>query len=393
MATDGGKIDISGVAEGLDLQAMDNELVVLANNGIWTISGSGDEAFTATSQSIRRVSEVGSVGKNTSVRADGVVFYWSLGGIYSLSRDEVSTRLSAANITEKTIQTYYLDIPEAGKKFSRGFYDESQKKVYWLYNDTSSYDGVNWRYQYNRALILDLNLQAFYSYSFDTTSSVPWIAAMIQKKAGGQDSVSEDVTDGGVDVTNGGETVTTMVTSDTISDVKLKFLTFAETSTDTYQYTLSEFNSERFLDWYTFDTTGTNYESYIETGHDIMEDLISQKEANTVYTFFKRTEQNVEQDGNGDLSYDKPSSCMMRAKWDWTDSSGSGRWTDLQQVYRFNNFLALTDGPLDYGYEVIQTINQVRGKGRALSLRFQSEQGKDFHLLGWSIPYTVITGA
>ena len=124
----------------------------------------------------------------------------------------------------------------------------------------------------------------------------------------------------------------------------------------------------------------------------IGEHFNSEKEANSVYTFFKRTEQNYIQDGP-DLVFDFPSGCQMRAKWQWSDSAASGDWGAQQQVYRLDRYHVPAVGPFDYGYEVIQTISQVPGKGRALSLRFDSETGKDFHLLGWSIPYTGITAA
>lgn len=394
VATDGGKIDIAGIAKGLTMIPVRAELAVLADNGVWTISGTADGGFTATDQEIRQITNVGVVGRETVVNAEDVIYYWSRGGIYALIQDQVSGALQPQNISQNTIQSTYLAIPEAGKVNARAFYDEAEKKLYWFYNDgdSSSYDGTNFRFKYNKALVLDLNLQAFYKYSFET-EDLPWISAMLQKKAGGFDSVTENVTDGGVQVTNSGEDVTVTTIDTTLADVKLKFLTFAETSTDTYQYTFSELNSDRMLDWYTFDSTGTNYTSFIETGHDILEDVISEKEANTVYCFFKRTEMNVTEDANNDLVFDKPSSCLMRAKWHWADSESSGRWSDQQQVYRLQRYLPVAAGAYDYGFEVIQTINQVRGKGRALSIRFESEQGKDFHLLGWSIPYTVITAA
>lgn len=393
VATDGGKIDIAGIAQGLSLIPVRAELVVLANNGVWTVSGTAEGGFQANDQEIRQITNVGVIGKETVVEAEGVVYYWSRGGIYALAQDQVNGFLQQQNISEQTIQTLYLDIPESGKEYARGFYDEQEKKIFWFYNDEDTYDGTNFRYRYNKVLVLDLLLQAFYTYSMSVTSD-PFVAAFIQKKASSFDTVTEDVTDSSVVVTDSAVDVTDQITeSTTNTEVKLKLLTFAETSTDTYQYTFSEFKSNTLYDWITFNggTTGTDFSSYLETGHDIMEDLISEKEANTVYTFFKRTEQNLTDNGT-DLVFDFPSSCFLRAKWHWSDSVNSGRWSDEDQIYRLQNFLPVEAGAFDYGYDVIQTVSQVRGKGRALSLRFRSETGKDFHLLGWSIPATLITG-
>lgn len=392
VATDGGELDISGVSQGLRLIPIRAELAIIADNGVWTISGEQDASFSATSQEVRKITSVGAIGIETVLEAEGTIFYWSEGGIYVLTSNEVTGYLEAQNITETTIQTLYLDIPTVAKKYARGFYDKAGKKIYWFYNDTSSYDGDEYRNKYNRALVFDFVLQAFYTYTFDSSGNYPYIAAMLEKTPGTTSVSSVVVTDSGVDVTDSAVNVTTDLTVISTGSVKLKFLTLVESTPGTWQYTFSELEDNTLTDWVTFDSTGVDFSSYIETGHDIFEDLISEKEANTVYTFFKRTEQNFTE-VNDVIDYDYPSGCLMRAKWHWSDSDTSGRWSDQQEVYRLQrNYIPTGSGVFDYGFEVVQTINQVRGKGRALSLRFDSETGKDFHLLGWSIPVTLITG-
>jgi len=161
-----------------------------------------------------------------------------------------------------------------------------------------------------------------------------------------------------------------------------------------YRYAFAEFDSDTLVDWLTYDNIGQNFVSYLETGHELMGDVITEKEANTVYCFFKRTEESITVNpATGEPLYDQPSGCLMRAKWHWTDSAASNRWSLPEQVYKLQNVTApAAPEVFDYGFEVVQSINQVRGKGRALSLRFESQTGKDFHLLGWSVPYTGITG-
>jgi hypothetical protein len=238
-----------------------------------------------------------------------------------------------------------------------------------------------------------LVLQAWYTYTFDSSGSYPFVSAMVQKKAGTFSTSTEDVTDSAVTVTDGGEDVTVEITTESTADVKLKFVTFTETSTDTWQYTFSELRAENMVDWESLDSTGVDFTSFIETGHDINQDLIAEDEANLVYTFLKRTEQNIITNGMGGLAFDFPSGCLMRAKWHWADSVASGRWSEQEQIYRLlRQYIPAGTGAFDYGFDVVETINNVRGKGRALSLRFDSETGKDFHLLGWSIPFTAMTG-
>ena len=392
VATDGGELDISGVAQGLRLIPIRAEIALIADNGVWTIGGEQDAAFSATNQEIRKITSVGAQGPETVLEAEGTIFYWSEGGIYALVANEVTGLLESQNIIEQSILSLYNDIPVAARKNARGFYDEADKKVFWLYNDTAGYDGDTFRYNYNRALILDVVLGAWYTYTFDSSGDYPHISAMFEKSSGSTSTTTEVITDGGVNVTNSSEDLTVTLTLRNTSDVALKFLTFVETSGNTWEYTFSELRDDTLTDWVDFDSTGIDFVSYLETGHDIFEDLISEKEANTVYTFFKRTEMNFTE-VNDVIDYDYPSGCLMRAKWHWADSDTSGRWSDQQQVYRLQrHYIPSGSGTFDYGFEVVQTINQVRGKGRALSLRFDSQTGKDFHLLGWSIPASLITG-
>ena len=394
VATDGGKIDVTGISQGLKLIPIRAEMSILADNGVWSISGSGEEGFTATNQEIRNVTDVGAIGTETVVEAEGTIFYWSEGGIYVLVPDEVTGQLTAQNITQTTIQTLYLSIPEVAKINARGFYDKKSKKIIWFYNDTAGYDGVTFKNKYNRALLFDTVLNAFYTYTMDSSGNFPFVSSMVQKKAGTFSSSEEDVTDSAVTVTDGGVTVTATITIKSTADIKLKMLTFSETSTDTWQYTFSEFRDETMVDWKNFDTVGVSYNSFAETGHDIVGDLISDKEANSVYTFFARTEQNIISNGMAGLAFDFPSSCLLQGKWQWSDNELSGRWSESKEAYRLKrHYIPDGTGVFNYGFEVIQTINQIRGHGRALSLRFDSTAGKDFHLLGWAIPYTAMTGA
>lgn len=393
-ATDGGFIDIIGISQGLHLMPIRNELAVLADNGVWTISGSGDEAFSAVSQEIRRITHIGAVGRDTVTEADGVIHYWSEGGIYALVENQVTGLLQAVNLAENTIQTFYLDISEVAKENARAFFDKQSKKILWLYNDLATYDGISKPNRYNRILFYDTTLQAFYTYTLPlSAANDTFISAMIQKRPGSTSTATEVITDSSVDVTDSSVDVTVQTVTKTTSDVKLKFLTFVETAANVWQYTFSEFRRNDMLDFYIEDTAGQNFTSHIETGHDIGGDLISEKETNTIYCFFKQTEDSIVTNGVGGITYDRPSGCLMRAKWQWADHVDSGRWSDQEDVYRLQrHYIPSGTGAFDYGFDVVQTINQVRGKGRAISLRFDSVDGKDFHLLGWAIPVTVMTG-
>lgn len=397
VATDGGELNIAEASFARRLVVVGTTLVVLADNGIWSISGDGDgKAFTATGQEIRKITEVGCSGAESVIEAEGAVLYWSSGGIYLLQADQVTADLSANNLTETTIQELYLAIGEAGKKYAKAFYDKQAKKVYWLYNDTAGYDGVTYRYKYNRVLIFDLILQAFYTYTLPLQDDMPWVSGMVEKQAGNITRNVSFVTDSSeVTVTEvDGTPITTETFSVEFTPLKVKFLCFAVQDDDTIKLSFADSVPDDLVDWKSVDSVGVDYTSFAETGEDIVEDLISEKEGNTIYLFFKRTETGYELDGNNMPVFVRPSSCLLQTKWDWSSSVASGRWSSAEQVYRFKrNYIPDETLTFDYGFDVIQTIHQARGKGHSLRLRFESETGKDFHILGWSIPYSLITGA
>lgn len=391
VATDGGEIDVTGVSQGLRLQSVNSELVILSNNGVWSISGGAEAGFSATQQEIRKISNIGSVGRETLIEAEGTIFYWSKGGIYTLATNQVSGLLEAQNITDQTIQDLYLSISDEAKVNARGFYDQQDKKLIWLFNDTPEYDGISSKYKYNRALIFDIVLGAFYTYTFSTDNEVPFIAALTAKDLTREQAVesfnhneySDYAPETAIDYCEYGDI-----------ELKVKALTFVKITETQYKYTFSEFGSHDMKDWMQYDGDGVFYKCYAETGANIAEDLISEKEIMQLYLFMKRTETAFVPDGEGNVLLDRPSGANMFTKWHWSSSSSSNRWSEPEQSYRLNREYipsGIFPEEFDYGFDVIQTINQIRGKGRAISIRFDSEDGKDFHLLGWASPLVLMT--
>jgi len=83
---------------------------------------------------------------------------------------------------------------------------------------------------------------------------------------------------------------------------------------------------------------------------------------------------------------DSANSCLVQAQWEWTTSSDAGRWGQQFQAYRPRQYYIPTSSASEsYAYSVITTRNKIRGKGRAISLKFSTEPGKDCQLLGWNM--------
>lgn len=86
-------------------------------------------------------------------------------------------------------------------------------------------------------------------------------------------------------------------------------------------------------------------------------------------------------------------SCYLLGKFDFGIASATGKWSTQQQVWKYNALRMDNAASIesDYGYSVIETKTKVRGNGKALVLRFESEEDKDFELLGWGVPFEATT--
>lgn len=82
---------------------------------------------------------------------------------------------------------------------------------------------------------------------------------------------------------------------------------------------------------------------------------------------------------------------LITGKWDWTYNSTPGKQTVVQQGIKQRKYYIPTSAtdPRSDGYGVLRSRLKIRGRGDALTIRFDSEEGKDFQILGWSIPHTI----
>jgi len=385
VATDGGVIKITGAGTILKLVAFNTHLLVFADNGVWSISGP-DGVFKADDFSIRQISTVGCLNSSSVVVVETNVLFWGEGGIYAVATGEVTGEPSLANISETTIQSLYSDISGVAKLYAKGIFDSSNRTVRWLYNDDSTFTGTTKRYSYNKELVFDVTLQAFYLNTFADASTDSFVAAMFNV----EDFLTVDleqqvVVNGELVVVNGEEVVVTeKVRTQGSSTTKYLVLT-PNTDTDNYDFSFAFYNNTYFLDW-----GETDQGSSLITGYELGGDTQRDKQVLYITTHFNRTETGFE-DVDGELEALLPSSCKVQSRWDFSDSSVSNKWGREFQAYRLKRNYVPEDAAdsFDYGYSVITTKTKLRGRGRAVSLRFASEAEKDCQLLGWAM---IITG-
>jgi hypothetical protein len=384
--SDGGTIQIPEVSRIVKIVAAQSSLLVFCQNGVWEVFGDTG-GFYANNFQVSKVSTNGVMDQNAIVQVGGNFVYWSNSGIFSLVTDSASGRFAPENISLKTIQKLYLDIPFLGKKHARGFYDEKENRVRFLYNDSDSYSETNYVNKYNKELVYDLTLKAFSLFTIgELASNSPYISDYIEIP---NFISSEEATN----VLVGTDEVLVTSTDEVIVNVDIEadrnsqfsYLTLVGTS-----WTISKANNTTFKDWVTENATGVNYISYLVTGYEYYGDLLKRKQVPYIQFYFERTE-----DGytlvNNNLVLNNQSSCLVQSQWNWSDSANSGKWGSQFQAYRLlrNYIPANASDPFDYGDKIIITKNKLIGSGKVLSLYITSEEGKDMKLQGWAMPVTM----
>jgi len=385
IASDGGTIQIPEATRIVKIASSQASLLVFCENGIWEVYGDTG-GFNAVSFQASKISTNGITNADSVVSIGGNFVYWSKAGIYTLTPDSASGRFRAESISLKTIQSLYLEIPEIAKNNCRGYYDEKENRVRWLYSDSNTYSETNYINNYNKELVYDLTLQAWYINSISSlASNSPYIADYIPIP-GYAVTTFEEAVYAGTDLV---QTSTADVVIDssiqTARSTQFSFLTISGTN-----FTISKYKDDTFKDWVTSNGTGVNYSSYLVTGYELFDNFLKEKQIPYIYFYFKRTEDGYD-DSSGNLELTNQSSCKVQAQWNWTNSANSGRWGSEFQAYKLlrNYIPSGAADPFDYGEGVIVTKNKLRGSGKTLSLKISSEEGKDMKILGWGMPVTM----
>ena len=395
VASDGGTIQIPEATQIVKIVSSQQSLLVFCENGVWEIYGDTG-GFNANSFQLNKISTNGISNGNSVVNVGGNFIYWSKAGIYDLSPDSVSGRFKALSMSLGSIQTFFINIPDLGKNNCKGFYDEKENRVRWLYNDTDSYSETNYITKFNKELVLDLSLKAWYPQQFsDLSSNSPWVSDYIEIPgyAVSSTAANVDVTDGNTVIVTAGTAVVANQDIQTNRTSGFRFLTFRATS-----FTVSLYKSTEFKDWKTADSTGVDYSSYLVTGYELFKDSTKRKQVPYIFFFFDKTEDGYTSVGSGIDAYlilKNQSSCLVQAQWNWANSAASGKWGTQFQAYRLNRLYTPSgvSDTHDTGQGVVTTKSKLRGSGKTLSLKIQSESGKDMKLLGWTVQATALTKA
>lgn len=369
IATDGGTILIPDAGTILRIYPVGSGMLVFASNGVWFIQG-GSGSFSAVDFSVSKMSPVGMNSPASVVEVDSQIFWMSNLGIQGMAYKNgifgpIQGNFDKLNISQNTVQSFYDgNIPPTIRADVKAVYDPSINTIHWLYR--SSGLGFN---QYDSALCLDLNFQAFFPWKFSTTGATgPYVIGALTTQLP-------------MKTTSGTEIRPTQVVYPSIVPSGTNYAIAFSTLTDT-----------TFADWRQFDSVGVSYLSFLESGFEILQDAERKKWMPYLFSYLRQTETGVTTPDGG-ITYVpvNSSSCLMTVKWSWTNSSIANKWTTPIQVYVTNQNPIIDSGApvFNNGQTVVQRKNKIRGNGKALQFRFENSTiGKDMDLIGWATEYS-----
>ena len=388
LATDGGLIKVSG-AYGIKAMVNINvALIIVAENGLWSVTGGGDFGFDATNPVVSKLTSHGCISAGSIVEVDSTLFYWADDGIYHVTPSDI-TGFKVENISQAVIQTYYSNIDYLDASFSEGSYDVVTNTVRWVYGGRDSSSGVN------RELMLDLTLGAFYPSEFSTDSTgFPRVVGMFSTKPYITGATVETIVVSGDTVVVFGDpiVVSTPAIFNRASGIKYLIATSEgvfDSGTGEISSTVAfgSYTDTKFRDWSTeYGTDGEDAEAFIVTGYVPSGDFQRNKQAPWITFHFLKTETGFELDEAGEIVATNEGGCLVQAQWDWSNTAESNRWGAEFQAYRHKRlFIPPNVGDnFNDGSLVVSTKNKIRGKGKVLSLLIKSQPDKDLKFLGMS---------
>lgn len=374
--TDGGLIRLSGAGTVLSINDIGSALIVICNNGVWTVRGGSDYGFTATNYKVDQISNMGAVSATSVIRVNDSLMYWSTNGIFSISMDQTGV-ISSTSLTDNSIQTFYSDLSSEERVNAIGTYDDVSKTARWIVFDATDIS----QQSYVKEVVLDTRIPAFYVFKINNLSDTA-IRGVFSTQAYVEQGIDEVIYAGIDAVLAGADSVVVSSPRRLPTKSSVRYLMLVEQPENEF-YTFGYYKDTSFADWKTADGIGVDAKAYLLTGAIVGGDSSVDKQVPYVTVHMYRTETGVD----ADLTPINQSSCLMRAQWEWSNSATSNKWGRSQQVYRLTRpyFVGDSSGTYDPGFELVSTKNKLRGQGKAVSLYFETEPTKDCRIVGWNI--------
>ncbi len=358
LPTDGGVVDLNEAGSIKKLFPMLNALIVFASNGIWAISGSSGIGFTANDFSVQKVSSIEIPSRNSFVDAEGIPYWWSESGIYTIMSGQQGG-LQVINLTDDTIKDFYDAIPFENKTYARGIYDPIEKVIQWVYRDARIATFVH-KYIFDSVLNYNVLTKAFYPWSVDVTTVQ--LHGLMNITNFGNDYTMDNVEDSGNQVVDGTDTIVAFSVRGATSNSVTKFLA-SYVADGATQFTFAESNdtTDGYVDWTFVDgeaSDGSSYDSYFVTGYSLKGQANRRWQPIYVNMFSQCDENNT---------------YKIRGRWNFSTSGATGKWSLFQQFINTAN---------DFKYETNRF--KIRGDGIACQFEVRNVGDSPFFIIGWA---------
>lgn len=360
LSSDGGVIQILDIGSVVKLFPMQSSLVIFATNGVWSITGSTGTGFTPTDFTVSKLSSMPTLSASSFVDVAGYPMWWTQDGIYMVSTDQLgSSKLTS--LSEKKIKDFYEDsVPALSRRYAKGYFNPITKVVHWCYRSTTA-ESVSQRYEYDRILNFNTVTQAFYPWSISEPNVRLNGVVCIQ----GNTAVSstENVTVGGVNVTVSAVVVTQTTYTETEQAGLNKYLV-SYASAGSHKITFANEDDEDYVDFTTYDSSGTDYSSYVISGYKVRGDAQKRFQSNYVYLFM---DLNTNEEFN------------FQSVWDYYTDTTNKEFGSVQNI----------DTTTDTGRKYRFRRLKIRGSGVSVQFKIASVAGQQFKIVGWSTFDTV----
>lgn len=324
VATDGGVIVFNDIGRILHIAPFQNYLLVFTTSGVWSVFGR-DGIFDATSYGTKKISNDVIISPRAAVDTGAGFVFWASSSISVILDDPTTGSLVAKSLTDGVLSQYIKQYTTTHWPYIKAAYMTGDRRVAFILPSTTL--AVN-----DKILWYDLTLGAFYEYRLDVaggSANLPSVNDLVYLR--------ERTTD---------------------EDRAVAFVAYTISGSRTI--VPCSFSSTTYKDMSMFAGGVFNVLGKIVTGHTNGGDAAKAKQGTYIHVH---------------MATITDSSLLMRAIWDFSNSSSSNKHTSQQQCY---------DSGDTYRHVASRKL-RVRGWGKSLQVEFTTEALKPCKIYGWDL--------
>ena len=387
--TDGGYISLEDSGTHLWMEAIDNDLVLGTDNGIYVISAGSRGYFVPDDYSVRKISSNCVLGPDSVVNTGQSLHVVTSEGIIIVAYEKVGFGekiLEVASLTDNKIDTTFKSL-DIDKRRVVGVYDSDDRKVVWAFPpQIETVHGI-------------------------ALASCPVLNYSLIHKAWFKYDLPKDGTIGSMVF------IPSCARTTTYNNIRYLLMSLGGGIGSGNLLEVAEWAVEEALGplgygaWTTNHNVGERFVDYTDNGTFsiprpatpayMLTNSISYggQQRWSQINYLTALNHNVSTGaitvaGEGTVTENIPGSTLLQARWDWTDDEVFGKYSPPQETYRFRrSYFPVADISLyNRGEPILVSKIKVRGRGREFKLYWAAQDMNDSHIEGWAIAGLVLSG-